>query len=226
MTTCLEPLDVECVAVHDGHEALAKLRTERFDAMTLDVLMPEINGLDVLRAIRADDELAGLPVVIVSVFSGREALAKEWVVPKPVDAGVLADALGAAVIASRVRVLVVGRPQARDAVAPALARMGIEGEFAPSRADAEHLCRTRRFEVALVDAGIDRADEVIAALRLRGRRLARSVLVFAPDGEDPPGIADLDADRFDPAEAGAAVLALLDSAPARPERERTGRLAD
>ena len=51
--------------------------------------------------------LRGLPVVVVSVFSGHEALAGEWVVAKPIDADELVDALGAALLAGRVRVLVM-----------------------------------------------------------------------------------------------------------------------
>ena len=53
----LEPLGVQSVQVHSGAEALAHLRREHFDAMTLDVLMPGMNGFDVLEAVRADPTL-------------------------------------------------------------------------------------------------------------------------------------------------------------------------
>ena len=53
-----------------GAEALERLRDERFDAMTLDILMPGMSGFEVLRTLRADPGLRGMPVVVVSVFSG------------------------------------------------------------------------------------------------------------------------------------------------------------
>ncbi|HLH65894.1 MAG TPA: chemotaxis-specific protein-glutamate methyltransferase CheB [Solirubrobacteraceae bacterium] len=51
----------------DGDEALALCERERPDAMTLDLAMPGMGGLDVLRALRARG--AELPVVVVSAFS-------------------------------------------------------------------------------------------------------------------------------------------------------------
>ena len=74
-----------------GAEALERLREGRFDAITLDILMPGMSGFEVLRTLRADPHLRGIPVVVVSVFSGREALAGEWVVPKPIDADELPE---------------------------------------------------------------------------------------------------------------------------------------
>ena len=97
----LRPFGVETTTAHDGPTALAALRSGAYDAMTLDILMPGMSGFEVLRTLRADERLRALPIVVVSVFSGREALSGEWVVPKPIDAEELADALGAAVLALR-----------------------------------------------------------------------------------------------------------------------------
>jgi signal transduction histidine kinase/DNA-binding response OmpR family regulator len=205
----LEPWGVECEIVHDGAGALERLRTGEFDAMTLDVLMPGMSGFEILRELRADPRLADLPVVVVSVFSGREALSGEWVVSKPIDADELADALGAAVIAGRVRVLAVGRPNVRGALRQALEQLAIEHEWAGTPLEAARLCATRRFEVALVDAGLPDVEAAIAGLDLRGRRLRRSVVVVAAGDDGVPGIARLDADPIPVDEAGAAVLALL-----------------
>src|SRR5215204_1722849 len=46
-----------------GAEALVGLRQARPDLVLLDVSMPEMDGLDVIGAIRADDGLRGLPVI-------------------------------------------------------------------------------------------------------------------------------------------------------------------
>lgn len=52
----------------DGAAALAALAgrpaADRFDAVLLDVMMPGVDGFDVLRAVRADPRTAGLPVAL------------------------------------------------------------------------------------------------------------------------------------------------------------------
>jgi signal transduction histidine kinase/DNA-binding response OmpR family regulator/HAMP domain-containing protein len=204
----LRPYDVEIDVVHSGEEALEHLRTGTFDAITLDILMPGMSGFEVLRTLRADPQLRGIPVVVVSVFSGREALAGEWVVPKPIDADELVDALGQAILAGRVRVLVVARGDLRETLEPTLYELGIEYEWATDPLTAAQMCLEHFFEVALVDAGMIRPDAAMAALDLRGRRLRRSVVLFS-GGDDAPGVARLDAEPVPIGDAGATVLGLL-----------------
>jgi len=58
--------------VVDGVEALAKLRVGRFDLVVSDVDMPRMNGLVLTSKIRADKNLADLPVVLVTSLESRE----------------------------------------------------------------------------------------------------------------------------------------------------------
>ncbi len=55
----------------DGEEGLRVARAERPDLVLLDMLMPKLSGLDVLRALRGDEATRALPVVILS-NSSRE----------------------------------------------------------------------------------------------------------------------------------------------------------
>ena len=50
----------------DGAVALDVLREGRYDAVLLDIVMPEIDGFDVLRAMKADGELRDIPVIVIS----------------------------------------------------------------------------------------------------------------------------------------------------------------
>ncbi len=178
----LEAYEVQAEIATDGGEALERLRTDRFDAITLDMMLDGRSGLDVLRALRGDDELRRIPVVVVSIVSDHQALVGEWKVTKPVVADRLADALGSAVLAGRTRVLVVGRSSVRPRLEPALVRLGLDHEWVTSGTAAAQACQRRRFEVALVDTGIRVPEAVLRSLDLRGRRLGNAVLLFSSGG--------------------------------------------
>jgi CheY-like chemotaxis protein len=205
----LAPFEVDAVTVHSGEAAMERLRVETFDAVTLDILMPGMTGFEVLRAIRSNANLRHLPVVIVSVFTGGQALHSEWAVSKPIDADELTYALGSAVLAGRVRVLVVGRAGTRVQLEPELERLGIPFEWTTNATAAARECETHRFEAALVDAGLSNAPQVLRAIDLRGRRLDRSVVVFAT-GDAVPGLAKLDPEPVPFDEAAREILEALE----------------
>jgi signal transduction histidine kinase len=206
----LAPLQVQAEIVTSGLQALARLRSEHYDAITLDILMPEMDGFQVLREIRGDPELRTIPIVFVSVFSGRRELSGEWVVSKPIDADELRDVLGAAVSAGRSRVLVVGRQELQPVLEPALDEFGIEHQWELSGAAAARVCGERRFEVALIDVGIRNPHAVLQALDLRGRRLRRAVILFSDEETPtPPGIGKLGMEVVPVAQAALALLAAL-----------------
>jgi DNA-binding response OmpR family regulator len=206
----LAQMQVATEIATSGEQALALLRADHFDALTLDVLMPGMDGFEVLREIRADPALSKLPVLFVSVFSSRRELAGEWVVPKPIDADELRDVLSAAVSSGRSRVIVVAREQLRAALEPALAEMGIEHEWETSGTAAARVCSERRFEVALVDVGIRSPQAVLQALDLRGRRIRRAVILFSDGGAPTPrGIERLGIEVVPVEHAAEALLAAL-----------------
>ena len=73
----------------DGETALSKARKERPDLVLLDILLPKADGLEVLRAIRADAGLAGTPVIMLTAKGdetdrvvGLELGADDYI-PKP-----------------------------------------------------------------------------------------------------------------------------------------------
>lgn len=61
----------EVLVASDGVDALAKLRAEKPDLVLLDVMMPKMNGFDVCQALRADPDLAGTRVLMLTA-KGRE----------------------------------------------------------------------------------------------------------------------------------------------------------
>lgn len=183
----LQPLGVRTVQVHSGADALARLRAERFDAMTLDILMPGMNGFDVLRQVRANPRLRDIPVIFVSVASRAPELEGEWAVSKPIDRSRLTDVLDAAIQAKRSRVLVVAPDALRAALTASLDGLGIDHRWettadAAARAGAEEL-----FEVALVHASMAGTRTLLDGSLLRGRRRGRSVILFTTEGDGSDG---------------------------------------
>jgi signal transduction histidine kinase/GAF domain-containing protein len=63
--------DVEAVA--DGAAALAAARAREPDLVLTDIMMPMLGGLGLLRELRADRRLRGLPVILLSARAGEEA---------------------------------------------------------------------------------------------------------------------------------------------------------
>jgi DNA-binding response OmpR family regulator len=91
MTDVLRLEGFDTTAVADGSAVLDTLRAEGFDVVLLDVMLPGMDGISILRAIREDPALASLPVVIltaktddVSTWEGWKA-GCNYYIPKPFD---------------------------------------------------------------------------------------------------------------------------------------------
>jgi len=91
LTKLLNRMNLEVLPVNSAREALELARVTRPHLVTMDMVMPDMDGLEALRAIRADEELADLPVIMISSFQEKrwqwEALSLGCidVLEKPVD---------------------------------------------------------------------------------------------------------------------------------------------
>ncbi len=63
----------DVVAVGDGAAALEELKSRRYDLVLTDVMMPRVDGVGLLREIRANEHTAGLPVIMLSARAGQES---------------------------------------------------------------------------------------------------------------------------------------------------------
>nr|WP_293176796.1 adenylate/guanylate cyclase domain-containing protein [Nannocystis sp.] len=93
----------------DGKRALEMLREEDFDLVLLDVMMPEMDGYQVLEHLHADDKLRGLPVIMISALDQLDTVVKsielgaEDYLPKPFNPVVLRARIGACLEKKRLR---------------------------------------------------------------------------------------------------------------------------
>lgn len=91
----MDPYQV--VKIHSSGGGLSMIRAEKPDAVLLDIMMPDVSGLEVLRFMRREPDLQQIPVVIVSaktlpedIRTGLEAGATAYLT-KPVDVNKLRE---------------------------------------------------------------------------------------------------------------------------------------
>lgn len=91
LTRLLERRGHRVRAVGSAKETYDTLKRDSFDLVLLDILMPEVNGIDVLARMKADPSWREIPVVMVSGLKETGAIAKcisvgaEDYLPKPID---------------------------------------------------------------------------------------------------------------------------------------------
>ena len=68
----LESAGYKVQTSNDGMEALSYLKEKEFDALVSDVEMPRMNGFELTRTIRSEEQFADLPVILVTALKTRE----------------------------------------------------------------------------------------------------------------------------------------------------------
>ena len=68
----LEGLGYRVISAGNGLEALELIRQESPDLVILDILMPEVDGWDVLESVEADPEMAGIPIIMLTARASDE----------------------------------------------------------------------------------------------------------------------------------------------------------
>lgn len=72
-TTALELVDgFRILTAANGHGAVQSARDSRPDAIVLDVMMPGMDGLQTLARLRADEQTADIPVILLTARVDRE----------------------------------------------------------------------------------------------------------------------------------------------------------
>ncbi|WP_306591178.1 hybrid sensor histidine kinase/response regulator [Geothrix sp. 21YS21S-4] len=91
MTRILEREGHQVVTASGGAEGLAKLRDGDYDMVLLDVMMPGVDGIQVMQAIRDDERLKRIPVVMLSALHEQDTIVKciqlgaQDYLPKPIN---------------------------------------------------------------------------------------------------------------------------------------------
>ena len=93
----------------DGRQALEMIKTQRFDLVLLDIMMPEMNGYEVLEQMKTDVTLPYVPVIMISAVDEIESIVRcvelgaEDYLPKPFNRVLLKARIGASLEKKRLR---------------------------------------------------------------------------------------------------------------------------
>ncbi len=105
----LEQMGYGVSMAKNGCEAMAAVRANAFDLVLLDIMMPEMDGYEVLEQLKADESLRHIPVVMISASDESDDVARciqmgaEDYLPKPFNPTLLEARVGASLEKKRAR---------------------------------------------------------------------------------------------------------------------------
>ena len=91
----LEDLEYDTESAYDGEEALEQVAATSPDLILLDIMMPKLNGFQVLERLQADSATRDIPVIIISAMTDMESIVRgiemgaEDYLPKPFEPALL-----------------------------------------------------------------------------------------------------------------------------------------
>jgi len=100
---------ITCAA--GGNEAIALIKKEKFSLVLLDLMMPDLNGNEVLRATKSDPDQRDIPVVMISADTDADKVSQcielgaDDYLPKPFNPTILRARIGAALRRHSLRAL-------------------------------------------------------------------------------------------------------------------------
>ena len=159
-----------------GNEALERARQLKPAAITLDIIMPELDGWEVITRLKSDDATSAIPIVVVSVVDNPElgiALGAIDYFVKPVNTSALVERLGRPDVergpsTRKVRVLVVDDEAAnRTLLTEALEPAGFTVLPASGGREAIEIAKSSNPDLVLLDLIMPEVTgfDVVAALR-------------------------------------------------------------
>ena len=176
------------VTANNGHEGLRLARELHPAAITLDVLMPQLDGWTVLAAIKGDPELADIPVILMTIIDDRTrgyALGATEYLIKPVSREKLTAVLRAACGTAGRKVLVIDDDEImRSGVCQSLQRDGWEvSEAANGRIGIERLGQSRP-DVIMLDLVMPEMNGFEFLVEMRSKPEWRDIPVLVVTAKD------------------------------------------
>jgi signal transduction histidine kinase/DNA-binding response OmpR family regulator len=172
-----------------GREGLKLAKQARPDVITLDIIMPDLDGWSVLKALKADPELSEIPVVLVTIMRDRDlgfALGAADYVTKPLDREMLMRVVGRHVRGDgKAQVLVVDDdPKTREMLRRTLQKAGWTVAEAADGCEAIEALERAKPALVLLDLMMPGMDGFEVLERLHADETWREVPVIIVTAKD------------------------------------------
>jgi PAS domain S-box-containing protein len=171
LSHAIEELGCQVIAASSGEQGLRMAREFRPHLITVDLMMPELDGWEVIRALKADPALSNIPAVIVSIVAGESRgriLGAVEVLQKPVSRAELLAVLHRCLPRANARILIVDDEEdARRLLASHLEGEPCEFRAAANGREAAELLETFSPNLVLLDLIMPVMDGMAFLNRLR-----------------------------------------------------------
>ncbi len=185
LTHMLEEFGCQVIAANSGEQGLRMAREFRPHLVTVDLLMPQMDGASVIRAIKADPQLRAIPVVVVSIVAEERRgsiLGAVDILEKPVAREELLAALERSLLPARAKILVVDDEEdSRRILLAHLADEPVEVQTAANGREALAALETFAPDLVLLDLVMPVMDGValLEALRIDPRYQHLKVVIIS-----------------------------------------------
>jgi CheY-like chemotaxis protein len=155
LTNLLEEFGCQVIAANSGEQGLRMAREFRPQLITVDLLMPQMDGASVIRALKADPQLRAIPLVVVSIVAEERRgsiLGAVDILEKPVAREELLAALRRSLLPAKAKILIVDDEEdARQILLSHLADAPVEVRTAANGKEALTALETFSADLVLLD---------------------------------------------------------------------------
>jgi len=199
VTHMIEELGCRVIAASTGEQGLRMAREFRPDLITLDLLMPDMTGWDVLKTIKADPQLRQIPVVVVSIVAREnrgKILGAVDVLEKPLAREELLAVLQRTLSTERKLLVVDDDEDARRLIAAFLSDEGYEIRTASNGREALDLLAPFSPDLVILDLMMPVMDgmEFLDTIRADSRYRHLPVIIVTAKVLSPEEVRRLSAD--------------------------------
>jgi CheY-like chemotaxis protein len=177
----------EAVIAHSGEEGLRLAADIQPCAITLDIMMPEMDGWTVLNALKADAALKDIPVVMVSMLDDKSAgytLGATCYLTKPVDRDALLDAINKHRTSSNCVLIIEDHVDTRAMMARVVERAGFSVQQAANGREGIEQLQASTPDIILLDLMMPVMDGFDFIVKMRANEQWRELPVVVITAKD------------------------------------------
>ncbi|MBI1741829.1 response regulator [Candidatus Acetothermia bacterium] len=185
----IERMGYRTIIAHSGHEGLKQARQHQPDLITLDVLMPDMDGFETIAALKSDPKTRSIPVIFLSIIHDREKglwLGASACLTKPIHEESFQATVRKFLKKSAQSILVVDDDlDFCQLMERRLAQEGFSVETVNDGDEALRKIHERSYQLILLDKNLPKKSGLEVLLSLRAEHLAEVTPVIMVSGSPP-----------------------------------------